>query len=59
MRVNMKYDIHECDNDTVECDLYTQSVISTRIVTVISTNVITTLTTVISTRIRVIHTRRV
>jgi hypothetical protein len=40
-------------------DVYTQSVISTRIVILTRTNVNTTLTTVISTRTRVISTRRV
>jgi hypothetical protein len=49
-----KYDTHECDNDMLEGHFYTQSVISTRIVTLTRTNVITTLTTVISTDTRVI-----
>jgi hypothetical protein len=36
---SVEYDSHECDNDTLEGDFYTQTVISTRIVTnVISTD---------------------
>jgi hypothetical protein len=42
-----EYDTHECDNFMLEGQFYTQSVISTRIVTL-------TLTTVISTDTRVI-----
>jgi hypothetical protein len=44
------YDTHECDN---EFDLYTQCVISTRILIFTCTNVITKLTTVSSPRTRV------
>jgi hypothetical protein len=43
------FDTNEWDNDTLESDFYTQSVVSTRIATLTRTNVITTLTTVIST----------
>jgi hypothetical protein len=32
------YDTNECDNDLLECELYTQSVISTRIVILARTN---------------------
>jgi hypothetical protein len=54
-----EYDTHERDNDTLECNSYMQSVISTRIAILTRTNVFTILTTMISTRIRVIYTRRV
>jgi hypothetical protein len=41
-----KYDTLAYYNDTLECDFYPQSVISTRIVILVHTNLITTLTTV-------------
>jgi hypothetical protein len=59
MRVNITLTSHECDIHTLECDYYTQSVISTRIIILTRTNVITTLTTVISTRTSDFYTHSV
>jgi hypothetical protein len=47
-------DTHECVNDMLEGHFYTQSVISTRILTLTRTNEVTTFTTVISTDTRVL-----
>jgi hypothetical protein len=54
-----EYDTHECNFYTLECDSYTQMVISTRSVISTSTNVIPIPRSRILTRAKLVFTRRV